>query len=163
MTSHTLEKGRIIVYGEWTGSEYVEHQALVRAIVGTGEFHTAINLTYSNGANASPVNNVLNIEEITTNVDYWRWLTQPNINNSIPRTITRPVQGQVVWLAVYDSGANDTANFLAFVRAIPGNPSDPEPKLNLSYYDPVTDDSKNANVVVPFDGSSGDDYWFDQR
>lgn len=165
MTDHnTLEKGRVVVYGRWTGTEYVEHQAFVRAIVGADEFHTAINLTYSNGSGAAlPVNNVLNIEQLTGNDDYWRWLTQPDVNDSIPRTITRPVQGQVEWIAIFDATTQETTNYLCFVRAIPGAPTNPTPRLNTTYFDPVTDDAVNANNVDPYDGTSGDDYWFDQQ
>jgi len=164
MPSHELVKGRIIIYGEWTGSEYVEHQAYVRAIVGMNHpFHTEVNLTYSNGNQATPINNILNIEQITGNEDYWRNQDQPNINDSIPRTVTRPTQGDIVWLTIWDDNIQDDMSVLAFVRSIPGPPQEPEPNLNLSFYDPVADDAGVLNNVAPWAGTGGSTLWFDQQ
>lgn len=165
MTEHnTLEPGRVVVYAEWTGSEYIEHQAYVRAIVGvnSGNDHVEINLSYSDGAGAAtPANNVKNIEQITTDETYWRWMHQPEIADSLPPTITRPLRGQIVWIVVYDAVVNDDYKVLAFVRAIPGPPTNQTPDLHLSYYDPVLDDTVNNQNVAPWDGSTGSDHWFD--
>lgn len=167
MSAHdTLAPGRVIIFGDWTGSEYIEYQAYVRALVGNPELHQHIevNLTYSSGGGAAtPANAVLNIEQLTGDTDYWRWLHQPNINDSIPRTITRPLKGQIVWAGIYDAPSDDTFNVLAFVRSIPGPPSEPEPNLNISFYDPRIEDSEIANNVAPFDGTSGANYWHDQK
>lgn len=163
----TAKPGNIVIYGEWTGSEYVEHQAYIRAIVGNpgGEDEPTINLTYSDGqGGADPVNNVLNIEHLTGDVDYWRAQFDPYLAASLPYSNTRPAQGEVVWLAVWDTEEEAHGFELAFVRAIPGPPSDQEPRLNLSYYDPAVPGNVNKNNVASeadLSDVTGEDFWFD--
>lgn len=162
----TAAPGKIVIYGEWLGTEYVERQAYIKSIVATpaGEDEPTINLRYSNGQGpALNANSVVNIELITGNDDYWRAQFDPVVQDSLPATITRPLQGDIVWLTVWDSTANDDYKALAFVRAIPGAPGNQTPDLQLSYWDVIVEDDVNINNVAPFDGFSGDDHWFDQK
>jgi len=157
--------GKIVIFGEWTGSEYVEYQAYIRTVVSTpaGEDEPRINLTYSDGVGAADqANNVDNIEIISGNVDYWRAQDEPVLADSLPPTITRPNAGDIVWMIVYDSVSNDDFPAVAAIRSIPGAPTDPEPSLNVSYYDPITDDDAVSNQVEAEPNKvTGEDHWFD--
>lgn len=166
MSGHnTLVPGRVIIFAEWTGSEYVEHPAYVRAIVGdnTNTDHVEVNLSYNSGVGAAtPANNVKNIEQLTTDEDYWRWMHQPDLQHSQPFGNTRPLQGEIIWIGVYDPAEGEYYHYLAFVRAIPGPPQDQEPPVNCSYYDSAIDDTVNANVVKPFtEAATDENYWAD--
>lgn len=161
----TAEPGKIVIYGEWTGSEYQEYQGYIRAVISVpgGEDEPTINLTYSDGVGAASQANVVeNIEIITGNDDYWRAQFDPVRSDSLPEQITRPVQGDVVWLAIYDTSISEYRFHLGFVRAIPGAPTDQTPNLNVSYYDDIAEADVNANQVVPEPDNTGtDDYWWD--
>lgn len=168
MAGHTIEPGRVVVFGEWSGSEYVEHQAYIRVVGAGSEFHPDVNLTYSDGVGAAqPANNVKSIETAGAGEDYWRYLTQPNVSDSRPfATQYRPAQGEIVWLAIYDATEGEHFFFLGFVRAIPGAPTDQTPRINCSYYDtrPSVADTVNANNVDPVEEAGAtDDYWFKQE
>lgn len=172
MTSHntfTASKGKIVIHGVWGGSSYTEYQAFIKAIVAipTHPDHATINLAYSDGiGGANQANNVKNIELITGNEDYWRAQYDPRLNDSHPQTNVRPTQGEVVWLAKYDTTDQEHHFFLAFVRAIPGNPNDPSPNVNLTYYDlrPSVDNDVNENQVIPYsEATATDTHWFNKK
>lgn len=158
------QKGQIVIYGEWTGSAYVEYEAYVRVVATPGSETSDVSLSYSDGSGAaSQANNIANIETISSNVDYWRAETQPLLGASQPlATGERPLQGQIVWLLIYDSTEAEYFNFLGFVRAIQGPPTDLEPSINTSYFDTRSsvDASVNANNVDSVEDVTGtDDYW----
>lgn len=162
----TPQPGKIVIFGEWTGSEYVEHQGYIRTIQSTpgGPNEPTINLSYSNGTNLAQANNVENIEIAAANSDYWRAQFDPQVDDSRPfATQYRPAAGAVVWVGIYDSGEQEHFWFLGFVRALVGNPSDQTPVINLSYYDSRAgiEADVNANVVDPFEEAGAtDDHWF---
>lgn len=163
----TAAPGKIVIYGEWVVAAYVEYQAYIRSVVSTpaGEDEPIINLTYNDGIGAAnQANGISNIELISPQDDYWRAQFDPNISASRPETITRPNAGGVVWLGIYDSSIAEHRFRLGTVRSIPGNPSNPEPNLNVSYYDEILENDVNANQVVPFPAAGAtDDYWFDLK
>lgn len=161
------EKGQVCIVGIGNGSGYDEHQGYIRAITATpaGPDQPTINATYSTGTGAATQINSLENEEVADlglNDDYWRQQLPTAVSDSRPFTNTRPVQGQIVWVAIYDATEEEHYFFLAFVRAIPGAPSEPEPNLNVSYLDLRDDSDNNANQIEPFSTAAPtDDYWFD--
>jgi len=159
--------GKLVIYGEWNGSEYDEYQAIIRSVQATpaGRDEPTINLAYSDGASATNANNVRNIELIDSREDYWRALFDPDVNDSTPPVIARPTPGQVVWLGRFNPGIGNHTLVLAFVRSVPGNPNETEPTLNLTYFDPDTSDSLNINQVAPITDPASEtgSYWFLQR
>lgn len=164
----TPQPGKIVIFGEWTGSEYVEHQGYIRTIQSTpgGPNEPTINLSYSNGVNLAQANNVRNIEiaDIGANEDYWRAQFDPQAQDSRPfATQYRPAQGEVVWVAIYDATEAEHFWFLGFVRALVGAPTDDTPILNLSYYDSRAgiEADVNANNVDPVEEAGAtDNHWF---
>lgn len=161
---NTLARGRVVTFAEWDGAEYIMHSAIVRAVVGSNnEFHTEINLVYSDGTGATNVNNVPNEEQITTPQDHWRWIKQPFFQDSMPFQSTRPTPGTIVWFGQWDAEEQEHAHWLAFVRAVPGNPNDPLPNCQLTYYEPSVGDSTNINQVMAFESGdvTGEHYWAD--
>ena len=161
MTGHTIQPGRICIFGDWTGSEYVEHQAYIRVVGAGSEFHPDVNLSYNDGTGpATQANNVANIETAGANEDYWRYLTQPTVP-AVKQTNYRPAAGDIVWLAHYDAGIEEHDFYLAFVRALQGAPTDQTPVANLSYYNTRDSSDQNANGVDPVEEAGAtDDYWF---
>lgn len=172
MSEHNIfnpNPGAIVIYGEWNGSAYVEFQALIRVVISTpaGQNEPTINLSYSDGVGAADIaNNVRNIEvsDLGANEDYWRAQFEIRAGDSRPfATNYRPSQGKIVWIAFYDTAIEEHRFFLAFVRAIPGNPNDQTPNVNLTYFDsrPGVEDSVNANNVLPVEEAGAtDSYWF---
>lgn len=166
MSDH-VDAGSICIIGIGNGSGYDEYQGYIRAITSVpgGESEPTINATYSDGIGGATQINVLeNIEhaDLGINDDYWRAQLEENLGDSQPFANTRPVQGQILWVGIYDATEGEYFHHLGIVRAVLGAPTDQEPSLALSYYDKNDNTDNNANSVVPFsEAGSTDDYWAD--
>lgn len=160
------ERGAAIIFCEWTGSAYVEHQAMIRAITSTpaGPNEPTVNLTYSDGVGATLAANVPNIETKSGDVDCWRAIYRKDVNWALQsQSNTRPMQGQLVWIGIWDPTDEDHAWFLGFVLAVLGAPTLPKPNINATYVNAAGDSTNVEQVVAAttLSNPEGEDIWLD--
>lgn len=162
-----IRSGAPIIIGVGNGSGYDEFQGYIRAIQSTpqGPDEPTVNATYNDGVGgANQANNLRNIEvaDLGANEDYWRAQSPVNISDSRPFTNTRPSQGDIVWVAIYNAVEQEHFFYLGFVRAVIGPPIDQTPVLNVSYYNTDDEVDNNLNNLIPFVELAGSvSYWAD--